>query len=346
MKTLKRNLHGTFVESQHSTARDVFGHLLAIGTLYACFGSFIALLFQYINVKFPDALSYSYVGSLDAIRTSMAILIVVWPVFIFISWLLAKDVKANPAKHNIGIKKWLLYLTLFATAITMIVDLVTLVNYFLNGEITTRFILKVIIVLLTSASVFGYYLWDLRRDATVPTKLPMIAAIKDSIIIAAVIILGFVLVGSPAQQRAVRFDETRVNDLSVIQNEVVNYYVTKHVLPVSLADLSNTLYGFAAPVDPESGEAYSYDVIIDTMISGATPDESISKFKVCANFATDNNITPTYTSTSAKTTAPVPARDMYGNSPYSNNWSHTAGTVCFERQVDSSMFISNPPIVK
>lgn len=324
-----------------STARDVFGHLLAIGTLYACFGSFIALLFQYVNVKWPDILSYSYIDSLDAIRTSMAILIVVWPVFILISWFLGKDVQENPAKHELGIKKWLLYLTLFATAITMMVDLVTLVNFFLNGEITTRFILKVIIVLITSASVFGYYLWDLRRDAAVPTKVPMIVAIKDSIILVAAIILGFVLVGSPVQQRAVRFDETRVNDLSIIQNEVVNYYITKHVLPKSMESLTNTLNGFVAPVDPENGEAYTY-ILHDTVMADATTGVTQSTFTLCANFATDSAAT----SASSLATVPVPSRDIYGNSPYNNNWSHTTGNVCFDRTVDSSMYISNTPAVK
>ncbi len=323
------------VKSQHSTARDVFGHLLAIGTLYACFGSFIALLFQYVNVKWPDVLSYSYIGSLDAIRTSMAILIVVWPVFILISWFLGKDVKADPRKHELGIKKWLLYLTLFVTAITMIVDLVTLVNYFLNGEITTRFILKVIIVLLTSASVFGYYLWDLRRDVTVPTKVPMIAAIKDSIILVAAIILGFVLVGSPAEQRAVRLDETRVNDLSMIQNEVVNYYTSKHVLPKSLDSLTNTLYGFAVPVDPANNEAYTYTAH-DVELIDAKTGVTASTFTLCANFATDSSVT----STSSLATTPVPTRDIYGNSPYSNNWAHTAGNFCFDRTVDSTMFVN------
>ncbi len=334
MKNLK-------VKSQHSTARDVFGHLLAIGTLYACFGSFIALLFQYVNVKWPDVLSYSYVGALDAIRTSMAILIVVWPVFVLISWFLNRDVKANPAKHELGIKKWLLYLTLFATAITMIVDLVTLVNYFLNGEITTRFILKVIIVLLTSAGVFAYYLWDLRRDVTAPTKVPRTVAIANSVILVAAIILGFVLVGSPAQQRAVRFDETRVNDLSIIQNEVINYYTTKHVLPKSMESLTNTLNGFVAPVDPASGAAYTY-IMQDTVMADATTGVTQSTFTLCANFATDSR----ETSTPSIATTPVPTRDIYGNSPYSNNWSHGTGDSCFDRTVDSSMYINNGPAVK
>ncbi|HRH32483.1 MAG TPA: DUF5671 domain-containing protein, partial [bacterium] len=135
MKTLPR-----------STARDVFSHLLAIATLYVGVISFTTLCFQYINVKFPDLLNLYYSGALDTIRQAMAALIVVWPVFILMSWLIQRDIKADPDKHNVGIRKWLLYLTLFVTSITIIVDLVTLINYFLNGEITTRFILKVLVV--------------------------------------------------------------------------------------------------------------------------------------------------------------------------------------------------------
>ncbi len=303
----------------HSLARDVFGNLLAFGTLYTCVVSFMALLFQYVNVKFPDALSYSYVSSLDTIRACMAVLIVVWPVFLVLSWLLAKGASGKIS----GLKKWLVYLTLTVTAVSMMVDLVTLVNYFLNGEITTRFILKVLIVLLTSAGVFGYYLWDLRRDVSVKTKLPLIAAIKDSVILVAVIILGFVLVGSPAQQRAVRFDEQRVNDLSTIQNEVINYYSNKHSLPASLSDLSNSLNGFIVPVDPETSAAYEYR---DSLGDATAPG-----FALCATFATNNS-----TSNDVKTSQPTTPRAAYDL--YNSSWSHITGQVCFERTIDPSMF--------
>jgi hypothetical protein len=309
----------------HSTARDVFGHLLGIGTLYACVIGFITLLFQYVNVKFPDVLSYSYSNALDIIRNSMAVLIVVWPAFILISWLLSKDVQADPKKHQIGIKKWLLYLTLFVTAITMIVDLVTLVNYFLNGEITTRFILKVIVVLVTAAAVFGYYLWDLRRDVTKKTKVNKVTAWSTSIVLVAAIVLGFVLVGSPMQQRLVRLDETRVSDLQLIQNEVVNFYATKHTLPASLRELSTSLNGFNAPVDPETSAAYEY-------IPAADAINEIRNFELCASFAT------TDIGTTLKSGVYPEPRSVYIDPVYGGNWSHTTGRVCFTRTVDSSMF--------
>ena len=124
-----------------STAKDVFVHLFSIVTLYVSVFSFIALCFAYVDVSFPDALNFYYSGSLDVIRSSMASVMVMWPAFLGISWLMHRDAKADGERREVGIRKWLLYLTLFVTAITIVVDLITLVNYFLNGEITTRFIL-------------------------------------------------------------------------------------------------------------------------------------------------------------------------------------------------------------
>jgi hypothetical protein len=64
------------------------------------------------------------------------------------------------------IRKWLIYFTLFAAALIIIGDLVTLLNRFLEGELTVRFLLKVLAVFFVAGSVFYYYLWDLRKHKT------------------------------------------------------------------------------------------------------------------------------------------------------------------------------------
>lgn len=309
-----------------STAKDVFSHLLAIVTLYVSVISFITLCFQYVNVKFPDALEFYYTGSLDTIRQSMAALIVVWPVYMLMSWLINTDMKADPEKREIGIRKWLLYLTLFVTAITIIVDLVTLVNYFLNGEITTRFLLKVGVVLVTAAAVFWYYLWDLRRDTHRKTTVPKTTAIVASLVAVGIIALGFVFVGTPAQQRLVRFDDQRVNDLSMLQSEIVNAYATKRALPATLKELNNSLTGFTAPTDPLTGQAYEYAV------------KGKLTFELCATFATVS------VSDDAKTGIPVPARPYGYYDAYSQNWTHQAARTCFERTIDPANYPVPAPV--
>lgn len=150
-----------------ASPRDVFLHLLAIIALYVSAGSFIALLFQYINILIPDALDqsghYGLMASYQTIRWSIASLLIVFPSYIFVSWYVNKEYAATPEKRMFRIRKWLVYFTLFIAALIIIGDLVTLIFNLLGGELTARFLLKIFTVLFVAGSVFGYYFWDLKR---------------------------------------------------------------------------------------------------------------------------------------------------------------------------------------
>ena len=63
---------------------------------------------------------------------------------------------------ELKVRKGLGYLTLFIAAILAIIDVSTLVYNLLGGEITIRFILKVLVVLAVAAVVFFYYLKEMR----------------------------------------------------------------------------------------------------------------------------------------------------------------------------------------
>jgi hypothetical protein len=149
-----------------TTPKDFFLHLLAVITLYVSAGSFIALIFQYVNLAFPDPLEFGNhwmrQSALGGIRWAIASLIVVFPTFIGTSWYLNKMYAATPEKRNLRIRRWLLYFTLFAAALIIAGDLVTLVFNLLGGELTARFILKVVTVFFVAGSVFWYYLWEVR----------------------------------------------------------------------------------------------------------------------------------------------------------------------------------------
>ncbi len=153
--------------SKKVSPKDVFLHLLAIIALYGSAGSFIALIFQYINVLIPDVLEYNMYARESAfgiIRWSIASLIIVFPLYLFTSRMLLKGYIQDPEKRNFGIRKVLTYFTLFVAALIIAGDLVTLIYNLLGGGLTTQFLLKVGIVLFVAASVFYYYFWDLKRD--------------------------------------------------------------------------------------------------------------------------------------------------------------------------------------
>lgn len=304
-----------------TSPQDVFLHLLMIVALYMSVVSFINLFFQYINVLFPDKLAGSYTFIYNGIRLASSMLIIAIPVFLLMSWLLEKDFKQNPEKHELKFRKWLIYLTLFLSSITIIVDLVTLVYNFYNGDLTTQFFLKVLVVLIVAVLVFGYYFWDLKRKEF-PSKKLKIFALAVSLVVASVIIWGFFLVGTPAQQRQVRFDETRISDLQAIQSQIVNYWQNKNKLPQSINDLKDSISGFTPPQDPESNTPYEYVIKGDL------------SFELCANFKTENQNTQNID------VAPRVAKLNYG--PYGDNWNHAAGRVCFERTIDPELYKKTP----
>lgn len=149
------------------TPKDFFLHLLSMTALYVSAISFLVLIFQYVNIAFPDPLEYGYYfnsdGAYRAIRWALASIIIVFPLYLLSNKFLNKLYVASPEKRELKVRKWLVYFTLFVASITIVGDLVRLVFNFLEGEITIRFLLKVLAVLFVAGSVFAYYLWDLRK---------------------------------------------------------------------------------------------------------------------------------------------------------------------------------------
>jgi hypothetical protein len=293
----------------HSSPKDVFLHLLLIGTLYASVVGFISLWFSYINFLFPATLSYYYQGILDGVLWAEAVLVVIFPVYIFLSRLLEKEILLNPSLREEWARKWLVYLTLFLAAVTAIVDTVTLVYNFLSGDLSIRFFLKILVVLVVAVVVFGYYFWDTKRingSSRIPNRVAWIV----SVAVFGSIVTGFFLVGTPSEQRATRFDTQRVSDLQVIQSEIVNYWQQKGKLPQVSEDLNSSITGFVLPKDPD-GTAYEY-----------TTKEPLT-FELCATFKTEakHNIH----------TSPVfPVYNDFTN----QNWDYTKGHTCFSRTID------------
>ena len=154
-------------QTKKVSAKDFFIQLGAMVTLYASAISFTMLVFEYINVLLPDPLGiggyYDTHGSFQSIRWSIAVLIVVFPLYLWLSWFLENGYKKYPERRKIWIRKWLIYLTLFVAAIIIIGNFVTLIYNGLGGELTPRFLLKVITLFFVTGSVFGYYFWNIKK---------------------------------------------------------------------------------------------------------------------------------------------------------------------------------------
>src|SRR3990167_2238199 len=274
-----------------TTPKDFFVFIGAMAVLYASAVSLINLLFEIINASFPDALHFSYDNFSSGMRWSIASLIIVFPVYIFLSRFINKDLAANFLKKNLGVRKWLTYLTLFIAGVTIITDLILLINTFLGGEITARFAFKILAVLIVAGTVFAYYLYDLKRDAGQKSSKIKLLVWAVSFAVLVSIIGGFFIMGSPFTLRMKRFDERRGNDLQNIQYQIVNFYKRKGNLPNSLNELKDPIAGFILPRDPNPASFVGYNPGVYGYIK-----VSDLSFKLCANFslASDRQIDSKY----------------------------------------------------
>ncbi len=150
------------------SARDAFFHLLTFTALYTAATSLILLFFTYIEFAFPDpALRTSYYaieGALSSIRASLAALVVSFPVFLVLWRFLLREVRRHPEKAKGAIRRWLAYLSLFVGAVTLSGDVVTLIYYLLEGQLTVRFLLKVVVLFLIAGSLVLYLAFVMRSE--------------------------------------------------------------------------------------------------------------------------------------------------------------------------------------
>ena len=146
-------------------ARDAFLYLVLFSTLYVSAYHLGSLLFDIINAAYPDAADPDNpTYARHAMRWSIASLIVSFPVFVYLSWLVGRDLAADPHKRHSKVRRWLTYMTLFFAAGVLVGDVISLVYSLLGGELSTRFVLKVLVVAFIAGTVFWYYLSDLRRE--------------------------------------------------------------------------------------------------------------------------------------------------------------------------------------
>lgn len=300
--------------------RDVFLYLLSIATLVAVAISFGILVFQLINNYIPDIVTDPYGGSryyFGPLRNAIATLIVVFPVFLWSLRFINKDMEQNPEKRDLKIRKWLLYFTLFVAAVVIIGDLIAIINSFLEGELTRRFIFKALTIIAIAGAIFFYYFRQL-KEIPVQKGMRVFSGIVIAVILAA-IAMGFVVAGSPQNQRLVRLDERRTGDLQFLQSQIVSYWQSKSRLPQDLDQLKNDLYNISAPVDPLNGQAYEYKVLGNL------------KFELCATFQTSNKNEDS-PDADKRFLAPEPV----SYPPFFENqgWQHDAERTCFERTID------------
>jgi hypothetical protein len=324
-------------------AFDVFVYLGVFISLVVSITNIVQILFAAIERKFTDVLELGqYVDVYQSdMRMAIASLIVAFPIYLALSMFISRDIRKFHYKRDLPIRKIFIYVTLFATAMSLLGSLVATIYTFLGGELTVRFGLKALTVFVVALAVGGYYLYSLKRNYAKETNLPYAFATLSSVLVLLSLIWSISIIGTPSAMRARRIDDTRLSDISRIQQEIYNHLQTSDKLPGELSDLNDAFQGYAVPSDPVTNESYEYRIIQQPVVRNnavLNRKELVTPaiFELCATFGTERRYTDRGT--------PVPTDVMYSASNYyfqgdtSSFWNHGVGRTCFKRQITTDMY--------
>lgn len=300
--------------SGRASAKDFFINLGAIVALGFFVGNLISLLFAIINKAFPLTTGYGFGGS-SSISFPVSALIIFFPVYILLMYLLEKDYVLEPEKKSVGIRKWLTFITLFISGFALAGDLVTVLYYFIDGQdITIGFILKALSILIISLSIFFYYISEVRGKMNISLQKKW--TIGSALVIVACIIWGFIVLGSPRTQQLLKLDGQKVSDLQNIENSIQDFYATRGILPNSFDELL-TLNYYINTTDSQTQKSYEYK------------KTSKTTFDLCAEF--NKELTK-------DDFAKEPT--VYGGS----SWTHGIGRFCFNKIINPNLYSKPMPV--
>jgi hypothetical protein len=267
-----------------------------------------AVIFQIINKYIVDII-YQYSGEYSdyAMKTAISAIFISTPIYFFLTGQIMKNLFSGELDKDSQIRKWLSYLILLISSVTMIGWLIGTLNGFLNGELTLKFLLKAITSLSIAGAIFGFYFYDIKRTGVRAKKDEVIKIYFWASLSVVVIVFtaSLFVVESPNQARNRKMDEQIVRNLNLTHDYIDRYYSEKGRLP---EDLQVLIQEYAL-------QDYIFNnPIIDEVFYYATLDTT--HYRICATFKSSNKKTNVV------------------SSPYDLDiWTHDAGKYCFTQKI-------------
>jgi hypothetical protein len=305
---------------EQQNAKFSFFYLLSLVSLvFSALGTGM-ILFQFINKKIIDLVSV-YPGGFDSgtLKFGISAVIIAAPIYFLMMWLINKSLLSGNLNKDSVVRKWLTYFILFVSSVVMIGWLIAVIYNFLDGELTARFILKALVAVSIAISIFGFYLYDIKRNDVKNKKNSIIkySYYSSMSVVLAVLVAGFFLVDSPQLARDKKEDMATLDRFSKIEGAINLYFNEKQKLPEELKDLIGgiSLVSEQDLINPVTKEKITYQI------------NNSQFYELCATFKTSNRI------------------DDSDTNYYDSKWKHDAGYKCLGQKVDDFSKVV-PMIVK
>jgi RsiW-degrading membrane proteinase PrsW (M82 family) len=267
------------MDNKHN-AKYAFYYLLSLVALVFTAFAVGAAAFALVDKFVPDPLVSSSGQNIDSrLRFAIAALLIAAPAYYYLTALIARGLRRGELSKDSGLRRWLTYLIILVSSIIILVSLIVTISDFLSGELSWRFGLQILSIIIIAALAFAYYLYDIRREKPEESNRLVKAFFYGTLaLVVAAFVSSIVFVESPREARARRFDERLVNNIYALESAVNDYYSQKGYLPNSLEELlaGNSGITPAAWLDPETKAPISY------------VRQGEREFQFCADFRTDS----------------------------------------------------------
>jgi hypothetical protein len=147
-------------------ARDAFYYLLNFITLAFWTIALGQIFYLLIQRQFPDALDVAPAWSVrEGMSSQLATVIVTFPIFVVVHSLIQTQLRKRPDLYFSPVRRWLTYVALVIAAIVLVADAVWFVTSFIQGQLTIRFVLESLVLLVLGGGIFLYYLMTMEPPA-------------------------------------------------------------------------------------------------------------------------------------------------------------------------------------
>lgn len=266
------------MENKHN-AKYAFYYLLSLVALIFTALSVGIVAFNIIDKTVADALmSYRSIGD-GSLKFAISALLIAAPIFYVLSLLINKGIKKGELDKESPLRRWLTYFILLVSSLIILGAFIGVINNFLSGELTVRFALKTLSVIIISGTAFSYYLYEAKRStAGQQDRVVKIFGWASLTVVVAAFIAAWFFVESPVMARQRRLDDALVNNMRLIESAVNEYYNRNNQLPATIEEVkSGNLYlSDESVIDPETRESIEYK-----RLSGES-------YELCATFRLDS----------------------------------------------------------
>lgn len=309
---------------QNNAAKYTFYYMLSLVALIFMSLATGMIVFQIINKNIVDVLN-QYRGrfSSEQLKFAISALIISAPIFYITTKQIFKNLFSGALDKDSQIRKWLTYLILLVSSVVMLGWLVAVINSFLDGELTLKFILKALTAISIAVIVFTFYLYDIKRENMMGVKDNVIRAYfyGSLIIVVAVFVGALFIVESPRETRDRKIDNNVLRKLNRLDSSIRSYYIENKRLPIDFGELI-VAFDYIDDDDFENsatGERFEYAV------------KEAKIYEICASFRASN-----YDRDEQK---------LYINL-YSKEWRHNAGRQCWERKIREADIKGEPRLLQ